>query len=97
SNAEQALDKSGTITISTKSEKDILRVTVMDSGRGISEENLNRISDPFFTTKPPGEGSGLGLFVTYSIIEQHQGNVKVQSMQAAGTEFIITLPLSNNE
>ncbi len=96
-NAEHAIEKSGTITITTRNDKNTLVIMIMDNGHGISEANLNRISDPFFTTKPPGEGSGLGLFVTYSIIEQHQGHVKVQSMQAAGTEFIITLPLRSYE
>ena len=63
-----------------------------DSGSGIKKENLVKINDPFFTTKSPGAGVGLGLSITYSIIQEHKGKIKVNSKIDEGTTFIITLP-----
>lgn len=90
SNAEQAISRDGTITIKSKKKKDRIEVEISDNGEGISEENLLKISDPFFTTKPAGKGTGLGLSITYGIIEQHYGNIKVTSKVGKGTKFLIT-------
>jgi two-component system NtrC family sensor kinase len=68
-----------------------LRVT--DSGEGIAPENLRRIFDPFFTTKPEGKGVGLGLSVSYGIVQAHGGDIEVQSTLGQGTTFTITLPV----
>ncbi|MEQ8245896.1 ATP-binding protein [Fulvivirga sp.] len=89
SNAEQAIEKSGNIRIIIKQKGDILEVSIMDDGSGISEENLSKIGDPFFTTKDPGKGTGLGLFITNSIIEEHNGEVSVKSEINKGTTFTI--------
>jgi len=93
-NAEQAIMYSGTIRISTIKSDDCLDIIVEDDGEGIPEENMSKISDPFFTTKAPGEGTGLGLFITFSIIEEHNGQIDVISNPGEGTVFTISLPLS---
>ncbi|MEP0985838.1 tetratricopeptide repeat protein [Ekhidna sp.] len=92
-NAEQAINEEGTIEITTRKKDGFMEVWIEDDGEGIPEENLLKISDPFFTTKAPGEGTGLGLFITFSIIEEHGGSIDVQSIPGHGTKFIIKLPL----
>ncbi|MEO9872382.1 tetratricopeptide repeat protein [Ekhidna sp.] len=92
-NAEQAIDEEGSIQITTKRLNKHVEICIEDDGEGIPEENLIKISDPFFTTKAPGEGTGLGLFITFSIIEEHNGHIDVKSNIDEGTKFIITLPL----
>lgn len=93
SNAAQAITSKGKIEISTEVDNGKMVVCVKDNGTGIAEEHLTKIGDPFFTTKPPGEGTGLGLFITYAIIEEHHGEIRVVSKSNQGTEFIVTLPL----
>ena len=68
-----------------------------DSGTGIAPEHLQRIFDAFFTTKAEVSGVGLGLSVTYGIIQQHKGTIDVESTPGAGTEFIIRLPVARSE
>lgn len=92
-NAEQAINGKGTIEITTLKRKDHIEIWIEDDGEGIPENNLMKISDPFFTTKAPGDGTGLGLFITFSIIEEHSGNIEVTSNIGEGTKFTITLPL----
>ena len=92
-NAEQAIQEEGTMEITTRRVGDHMEIVVVDDGEGIPEENLIKISDPFFTTKAPGEGTGLGLFITFSIIEEHNGTIQVESNPGEGSKFIITLPL----
>ena len=92
-NAEQAIKTEGTIEITTRKKGDMMEIWIEDDGEGIPEENLMKISDPFFTTKAPGEGTGLGLFITFSIIEEHNGHIDVKSSPQGGTKFIIQLPL----
>lgn len=92
-NAEQAILEEGTMEITTRRKGDNMEIVITDDGEGIPEENLIKISDPFFTTKPPGEGTGLGLFITFSIIEEHSGTIQVESNHGEGSKFIITLPL----
>ncbi|MEM9328886.1 MAG: ATP-binding protein [Bacteroidota bacterium] len=91
-NAQQAIEVEGTIIITTLAAEKLVSVSIKDSGVGITEENLNKIGDPFFTTKPPGTGTGLGLSITYSIIEEHKGLIEVNSEVNEGTEFVVTLP-----
>jgi signal transduction histidine kinase len=70
-----------------------IEISVIDNGPGIPEEIKNKIFQPFFTTKPTGEGTGLGLSLSYDIIVKlHGGEIKVNSALGAGTEFIIVLP-----
>lgn len=97
SNAEQAIPETGNVKITTTQRGKSLEIMIEDDGEGIPEENLSKISDPFFTTKAPGEGTGLGLFITFSIIEEHNGHVDVMSSPEKGTVFIITLPTDGNE
>jgi signal transduction histidine kinase len=68
-------------------------IKVADNGNGIPEKILDKIFQPFFTTKPTGEGTGLGLSLTYDIVKAHGGEIKVETKESEGTEFIIQLPL----
>lgn len=92
SNAEQAIQETGKIIITTKRESAYYIISIADNGEGIAEENLHKISDPFFTTKAPGKGTGLGLFITYSLIKEMRGTITVQTEEKKGTEFIIKFP-----
>lgn len=92
-NASQAITEHGKITIITEREEDWINISIADNGCGISEENLKKISDPFYTTKAAGEGTGLGLFITYGVIEEHDGEIKVSSKKGEGTTFTLSFPL----
>jgi signal transduction histidine kinase len=93
-NAIHAVEKDGHIWISTGINKPTgdLVVKVKDDGHGIEKKHLKNIFDPFYTTKPTGEGTGLGLSVSYGIIKNHGGNIFVDSQTGAGTTFTVTLP-----
>src|ERR1039457_7276745 len=71
-------------------------LSVQDNGEGVRPENLSRIFDPFFTTKPEGKGVGLGLAVSYGIVEAHGGDIAVTSKPGEGATFTVTLPVSGN-
>jgi signal transduction histidine kinase len=68
-------------------------ITVSDSGNGIPQNIADKIFQPFFTTKPTGQGTGLGLSLSYDIVKAHNGEIKVESKEAEGTVFIILLPV----
>ncbi len=89
----------GKIAIRTAVRRDIAAVGlwVTDSGEGIAPANLAKIFDPFFTTKPEGKGVGLGLAVSYGIIEAHGGDIEVKSKPGEGATFLVTLPLAHAE
>jgi signal transduction histidine kinase len=70
-------------------------VSVQDNGNGISEINRNKIFQPFFTTKPTGQGTGLGLSLSYDIVKAHGGELTVETREGDGSEFKITIPVSN--
>ncbi|MDY6938000.1 MAG: ammonium transporter [Cyanobacteriota bacterium] len=89
-NALQAMGNRGTLTIGISEDTDAIHVRITDSGSGIPEEIQAKIFQPFFTTKPPGEGSGLGLDIVKKIIDKHQGSIEVQSIPGQ-TEFSISL------
>ncbi|MGA5541064.1 ATP-binding protein [Mycobacterium sp. NPDC051198] len=93
-NAIQAMGGHGTLTLRTSRETDdVIRVEICDDGPGISEEDIERIFTPFFTTKPFGEGTGLGLDLAWRIVvEKHGGDLRVQS-RPGDTRFIVLLPL----
>ena len=93
-NAADAMPAGGTLTItSTMAPEDsFVQVRFADTGTGIPEKNLHRIFDPFFTTKADKKGTGLGLAVSYGIIERHRGHIEVQSEEGKGTTFTIKLP-----
>ena len=90
-NASDAMPNGGTLSISAIQENEQLVLEFKDTGIGISTENIKNIFDPFFSTK--SEGTGLGLFVTYGIVEKHNGTIDVKSKLGEGTTFTITLPL----
>lgn len=91
-NAIDAIDKNGKILISTKSLDGGILVSIADTGPGITRENLERIFDPFYTTKPVNKGTGLGLSISYGIIKKLGGEIKVESEVGKGTTFHIILP-----
>lgn len=93
SNAEQAIGENGKVKIKTNVQKDKVNIEITDTGHGIAEENIKKITDPFFTTKDPGKGTGLGLSITYKIIREHSGTLKYRSKLNTGTTAIIQLPL----
>lgn len=89
-NARDSIVGSGTITLSTETVEDKVVIKVSDTGIGIEPENLGKIYDPFFTTKGVGSGTGLGLAVSYGIVQEHAGNIEVESEPEKGTTFILT-------
>ncbi|HMD48189.1 MAG TPA: ATP-binding protein, partial [Bryobacteraceae bacterium] len=93
-NARDAMESGGTLTVSSWIEDGFVRVEVADNGQGISPENLAKIYDPFFTTKAMRKGTGLGLAVTYGIVREHGGNIKVESRPGAGSRFEVELPMA---
>jgi PAS domain S-box-containing protein len=94
-NAAQAIPEKGTLTIRTEASSRWVKATVTDTGCGISPEHKAKIFDPFFTTKPVGVGTGLGLNLVYNIIQQHDGEITVDSEVGKGTTFTVKLPLRN--
>ncbi len=94
-NAIQAMPDGGelTLTIEPDPGSNDIRMDIRDTGTGIPNEQLNSIFDPFFTTKKEGEGTGLGLSVTYNIIQRHSGRISVESTVGKGTCFSIFLPV----
>lgn len=96
-NAVTAMDKGGVLTLITRGDENFVEFTVKDTGCGISEQNLAKIFQPFFTTKQMGKGTGLGLAVTYGIIKMHKGQISIKSNNnpsagQTGTEFTVKLP-----
>ena len=83
----------GRITIRTGCDETNVWIEISDNGTGIPKEIQSRIFDPFFTTKPIGSGTGLGLSLSYGIIQKHSGQIEVQSAPGRGTSFRITLPI----
>ena len=91
-NAIHAVNSAGTITIAMEDVGDSRMITVSDTGQGIPREYLDKIFEPFFSTKSPGEGTGLGLFVSRGIVEKLGGTIEVTSKIGQGTRFSIRLP-----
>jgi two-component system, NtrC family, sensor kinase len=93
-NAAQAIERQGRITITAAIDptSNEVVIEISDTGQGIPEKDQTKIFDPFFTTKDEGQGTGLGLSVVYGIIQQHRGNITVQSTLGQGTSFFICLP-----
>jgi signal transduction histidine kinase len=84
------------VKIQTKKVDSKVEVVVKDNGDGIPENVINKIFQPFFTTKPTGQGTGLGLSLSYDIVKAHGGEIKVQSREGEGSEFTIKLPVSHH-
>jgi signal transduction histidine kinase len=83
-----------TVCVSTKIVGDKVLISVKDNGPGIPQKILDKIFQPFFTTKPTGQGTGLGLSLSYDIIKAHGGELKVETKEGEGSEFIITLAVT---
>ncbi|WNB18436.1 PAS domain-containing protein [Marivirga arenosa] len=92
SNAIDSITNYGELRIQTKSLKNQIQIKVSDNGCGIAKENYKKITDPFFTTKPPGKGTGLGLSICKSIINEHNGDLSFESELNKGTIFTISFP-----
>jgi len=92
-NAQDAIEGEGRISLITRRVRDQVHVTIQDTGSGISVERMETIFQPFFTTKDVGEGTGLGLSVSLSIIEGMQGTIQVQSLPGSGSAFTVVLPI----
>lgn len=93
-NARDAMPGGGTLRIWTGGADAKLRIWVEDTGVGIPIDNIKRIYDPFFTTKEVGKGTGMGLAVSYGIVQEHGGSIEVESVPGRGTTFRLELPLS---
>jgi signal transduction histidine kinase len=83
-----------TVEISTKKEGNKVLVSVKDNGNGIPDSIKDKIFQPFFTTKPTGQGTGLGLSLSYDIVKAHGGELKLETKEGEGSEFIIALPVN---
>ncbi len=95
-NARDAMQSGGELVVETGMNESMVVVDISDTGAGISEENMKKIFDPFFTTKTVGQGTGLGLSVTYGIIQEHGGRILVDSSLGKGTHFRLKLPTRLN-
>jgi signal transduction histidine kinase len=93
-NAGQAIHERGTLVLATGADDGEVWISISDSGCGIPDEVLQRIFDPFYTTKPIGRGTGLGLAICYSIIAKHHGRIEVSSRLGIGSTFRVVLPVS---
>ena len=94
SNAADAAGDQGRIRIRSGRDESFYWVAVGDSGPGIPQDIRERIFEPFFTTKDVGEGTGLGLPITYRIVDRHGGTIEVQKSDLGGAEFLIRLPVN---
>ena len=92
-NAAHAIEEHGEITVKTWESKSTIYIAVSDTGRGIPEGEINKVFEPFYTTKEVGKGTGLGLSIAYDIVKKHKGEISVRSAAGKGTEFIITIPV----
>jgi signal transduction histidine kinase len=88
-NAIQSMKQGGTLSVNAFRNNSKVILEVSDTGDGIEEENLDKIFDPFYTTKRPGEGTGLGLWLTYEIVKNYDGEISVHSKKGKGSTFTI--------
>lgn len=92
-NSIDAVEEGGKITITAQNLNDEMRLVFSDTGCGIHEQDLSKVLDPFYTTKPIGKGTGLGLSVCYGIVQQYGGNLEIESELGKGTSITITIPI----
>ncbi|OGR29569.1 MAG: hypothetical protein A2X79_07470 [Desulfuromonadaceae bacterium GWB2_53_15] len=93
-NAAHAIESQGEITVRTSSDEDNIYISISDTGTGIPADKLNRIFEPFYTTKEVGKGTGLGLSIAYDIVKKHNGEIRLESEVGKGTTFTIIVPIS---
>ena len=79
------------VTVSTKKTEDSIEIRVSDNGNGVPQKVIDKIFQPFFTTKPTGQGTGLGLSLSYDIVKAHGGEISIETKEGEGTTFIIKL------
>jgi len=98
-NAVQAINERGTVSITTAYDRqsDRIHIAFADTGAGIAPAHLEKIFDPFFTTKKDEEGTGLGLSVSYGIVHEHDGDIRVESRPGRGSVFTIVLPTADTD
>ena len=98
-NAAQAMDGSGTLTAITRLIRDatVVEIEIRDTGPGIASDKIDKIFEPFYTTKEIGRGTGLGLSIVYGIVERHHGSIQVESEVGKGTSFFVRLPVPEIE
>ena len=96
-NAQGAINGTGDIYISAKTQGENVMIQFQDTGCGIKQENLVKIFEPFYTTKPVGQGTGLGMSIAYRVIEAHNGKISVESELGKGTKITIILPINHKE
>ncbi len=92
-NAIDAIGKDGVIEVKTRAEGEYIAISIRDDGPGISKEEQKKVFDPFYTTKEPGKGTGLGLWVSYDIMKKMGGEICIESERGTGTTFTVYLPL----
>lgn len=92
-NSIHSIEDKGKISIETLKSKDSVSVLITDNGKGIDSTNLQKIFDPFYTTKAPGKGTGLGLSIAYNIIKDHLGDIEIKSSLNNGTQVIVKFPV----
>jgi two-component system NtrC family sensor kinase len=92
-NALDAMPEGGTLTVRSHQENGRIEVRIEDTGAGIPPEIGRRVFEPFFTTKEPGRGTGLGLSVSYGIVQKHRGTIDLESTVNRGTVFTVRLPV----
>ncbi len=95
-NSNNPKDYEPTVSVSTKKIANKVEIRVSDNGNGIPQKVLDKIFQPFFTTKPTGQGTGLGLSLSYDIIKAHSGEIKVETKEGEGAVFILQLPAEGN-
>ena len=95
-NAADAMPEGGVLTLRVQAASGRVRILVEDTGVGIAPEHLEKIYDPFFTTKPRGQGTGLGLSVSYGIVKEHSGTLTAESAPGDGSRFVISLPIAES-
>jgi signal transduction histidine kinase len=93
-NACEAMESGGSLTIETKTEGDLIKISFKDTGTGMDEKQMKNLFNPYYTTKP--RGTGLGLAISNGIVEMHGGHIEVFSKTNEGSTFIVALP-NNNE
>jgi signal transduction histidine kinase len=94
SNAVQAMEGKGKLTLTSQQENGFIIVQIRDNGPGIPPEYISKVFDPFFTTKDQGEGTGLGLNIVHRVVKQNGGDIKIESEPGGGTTFVISFPVN---
>jgi two-component system NtrC family sensor kinase len=97
SNALDSVDDRGRVDVRTERDQTTYRIIVADDGPGLAAGIRDRIFEPFFTTKPVGKGMGLGLAISYRIVQSHDGMIEVEPREGRGVRFVVSIPLGLRE